>query len=293
MRGFASLLVATALGGVLWAGLSYRASLAQVESRGSAQTYERSTGGAQATSEEPARVLVAEQREQLNLRLHSMLVDGRGTRLSDEGTVRLKRHVGQTSRRKTEAGSTHDNIRRANYSPPRLDLSSQPNIPDNDLDCLTQAIYYEARNESEAGQAAVAEVVMNRVRHPSYPKRICEVVYQRNSRTCQFTFTCDGSIGRSSVRAVAWSRAQRIAREVLEGRSFGQLPSNSVNYHANYVRPSWGQRLAKVRQIGAHIFYGAPLTGGSPPGSIESSRSADGLFVRNEATEKAYESLIG
>ncbi|MNC49409.1 Cell Wall Hydrolase [compost metagenome] len=133
--------------------------------------------------------------------------------------------------------------------------------------------------------------MLNRSRHRAYPKRVCEVVYQRNSRTCQFTFTCDGSIGRRAVNAVAWARAERIAREVYEGRSASQLPKNSVNYHANYVRPSWGQRLARVRQIGAHIFYGAPLNGGSTPGAYERTPEAvvqQPLFMRNETLDRAY-----
>ena len=134
--------------------------------------------------------------------------------------------------------------------------------------------------------------MLNRSRHRAYPKRVCEVVYQRNSRTCQFTFTCDGSIGRRAVNPVAWARAERIAREVYEGRS-AQLPKNSVNYHANYVRPSWGQRLARVRQIGAHIFYGAPLNGGTNPGAYEPPPpvQARPLFERNEALDQAYARL--
>lgn len=177
------------------------------------------------------------------------------------------------------------------YTPPRLDLTTPPTIPSTDVECLTQAIYYEARNESEEGQAAVAEVVLNRTRSGRYPRQVCAVVYQRNSRTCQFTFTCDGSIGRRAASPVAWARAERIAREALGGRKAAGLPDHSVNYHANYVRPSWGKRLQRVRQIGAHIFYGAPLDGGATPGQAtttapEPSRGL--MFVRNEALERAY-----
>ncbi|ANF55766.1 hypothetical protein DA69_14120 [Brevundimonas naejangsanensis] len=107
----------------------------------------------------------------------------------------------------------------------------------------------------------------------------------RNSAPAHFT--CDGSIGRRPVSAVAWARAERIAREV---QGFAK---NSVNYHANYVRPSWG--LARVRQIGAHIFYGAPLNG-STPGAYEREAApapARLLFVRNEALDRAYAVLAG
>jgi len=79
---------------------------------------------------------------------------------------------------------------------PTLDLKAPSRVPQNDLECLAQAVYYEARNETEEGQTTIAEVVINRSRHRAYPKSICEVAYQRNSRTYQFTLTGDGSIGR-------------------------------------------------------------------------------------------------
>ncbi len=215
-----------------------------------------------------------DRRARLNARLQTMVKDGKGVRLTDapaaaqrrRAEVRRSASADRVAARPVRAepaasfappplnANAAPFVRRSGYTPPYLDLKTPPRVPDNDLECLTQAIYYEARNESEAGQAAVAEVVLNRSRHRAYPKRVCEVVYQRNSRTCQFTFTCDGSIGRRAVNPVAWARAERIAREVYEGRSASQLPKNSVNYHANYVRPSWGSRLARVRQIGAHIF---------------------------------------
>ena len=249
-----------------------------------------------------------DRRARLNARLQTMIKDGKGVRLTDASPPPRRAEARRpaaaaraaTSPLRAEPASTFAppavnpgapvTVRRTGYTPPHLDLKTPPRIPDNDVECLTQAIYYEARNESEAGQAAVAEVVLNRSRHRAYPKSVCQVVYQRNSRTCQFTFTCDGSIGRRAVNPVSWARAERIARDVYEGRS-AQLPKNSVNYHANYVRPSWGSRLARVRQIGAHIFYGSPLNGGSTPGAYEREREPARtglLFVRNEALERAY-----
>lgn len=177
------------------------------------------------------------------------------------------------------------------YRPPRLDLVNAPRVPTDPIECLTQAIYYESRNESEEGQAAVAEVVINRSRAGNYPRDVCQVVYQRNSRTCQFTFTCDGSIGRGAVNTNAWARAERIARTVHSGRS-ALLPKTSVNYHANYVRPGWGRRLERVRQIGAHIFYGAAKNGRTTPGGSEirpDTPPSGGLqFVRIDALDRAY-----
>jgi spore germination cell wall hydrolase CwlJ-like protein len=123
------------------------------------------------------------------------------------------------------------------------------------VDCLTAAVYYEAAHEPTDGQRAVAQVVLNRVRHPHYPKSVCGVVFQGHQRTtgCQFTFTCDGSLRRTPAGHL-WDRAKKVAQEALAGyvhRSVGW----ATHYHANYVFPYWAPSLAKVAQIGAHIFY--------------------------------------
>jgi hypothetical protein len=123
------------------------------------------------------------------------------------------------------------------------------------LECLTSAIYYEAGQETLAGQQAVAQVVLNRVRHPAFPASVCGVVYQGSTRStgCQFTFTCDGSLARAPERS-SWNRAREVARAALGG--FVQ-PSvgNATHYHANYVAPYWAPTLAKTAAVGAHIFY--------------------------------------
>lgn len=254
MRGIASLALVGVVGLGLWGGLSLRSSQAKADLIARPIVLDVPVVQAFEPDLDPVPS-DAERRLALNQRLHTMIQEGKGARLSD--AVSIQRAMASTA---ASRGSS------SGYRAPRLDLTTAPNIPDNDRDCLAQAIYYEARNESEAGQIAVAEVVMNRVRHPGYPNRVCDVVYQRNNRTCQFTFTCDGSLGRGAVRQTPWSRAQRIASEVLEGRHSGQLPADSLNYHANYVRPTWGQRLAKVRQIGTHIFYGRSLNAEPTPG---------------------------
>ena len=133
------------------------------------------------------------------------------------------------------------------------------------LDCLTQAIYYEAGNQSEDGQRAVAQVVLNRVRHPAWPNTVCGVVYQGAMRTgggCQFTFTCDGSLARMPVASL-WAQARRYAAEALAGRTYAPV-GLSTFYHANYVFPAWAPRLVKTAQIGAHIFYRLPGLAGAP-----------------------------
>ena len=126
--------------------------------------------------------------------------------------------------------------------------------------CLAQAVYYEAALEPEAGQRAVAQVVLNRVRHPAYPNTVCGVVYQGyNQRVCQFSFTCDGALLRTP-QANLWKRAQAIARDALAGTVAEQV-GTATHYHADYVVPKWAYTLGKITQIGRHIFYRFP---GSP-----------------------------
>jgi spore germination cell wall hydrolase CwlJ-like protein len=133
------------------------------------------------------------------------------------------------------------------------------------LDCLAQAVYYEARSESEDGQRAVAQVVINRVRHPAWPNSVCGVVYQGPMRAgggCQFTFTCDGSLA-AAPAGEGWARARRIAADALAGYTFAAV-GLSTHYHANYVFPSWAPRLIKTAAIGAHEFYRLPGLAGAP-----------------------------
>lgn len=129
--------------------------------------------------------------------------------------------------------------------------------------CLTQAIYYETATESDAGKAAVAQVILNRMRHPAYPNTVCGVIYQGSSRPgCQFSFACDGSMRRAPVPAL-WRRSGEIARAALAGhveRSVGM----ATHYHANYVLPYWAPRLTKIEQIDTHIFYRWPGGWGRP-----------------------------
>ncbi len=122
--------------------------------------------------------------------------------------------------------------------------------------CLADAIYFEARGEPEAGQAAVAQVVLNRMVSGLYPSSICGVVYQNRHKrnACQFSFACDGNALRVNDDE-AWEVATRIARDVLEGRIYMAHVGGSTHYHADYVRPRWAKYLQKRDKIGAHVFY--------------------------------------
>lgn len=132
------------------------------------------------------------------------------------------------------------------------------------LDCLTAAVYYEAGVETAAGQAAVAQVVLNRVRHPAYPNTVCGVVFQGHERTtgCQFTFTCDGALARTP-NAAGWARARAVAAAALNGVVAVQV-GTATHYHTDWVAPYWAERLVKMSQIGTHIFYRWPGDQGLP-----------------------------
>lgn len=146
----------------------------------------------------------------------------------------------------------------AGYNPPArgFDLRTRSYVDKlRSLDCLTSAIYYEAASESDDGQRAVAQVVLNRVRHPTYPNSVCGVVYQGSERStgCQFSFTCDGSLARIPS-AAGWARARRIAAAALAGSVYAPV-GLATHYHTFRVMPHWASSLVKSAVIGAHIFY--------------------------------------
>jgi spore germination cell wall hydrolase CwlJ-like protein len=108
---------------------------------------------------------------------------------------------------------------------------------DRSIDCLTAAIYYEAATEPLDGQRAVAQVVLNRVRHPAYPHTVCGVVFEgaRRYTGCQFSFTCDGSLRRAPMESL-WQRARGVAESALDGYVYAPV-GWATHYHANYVVP--------------------------------------------------------
>ncbi|MFJ6023276.1 cell wall hydrolase [Brevundimonas sp. NPDC092305] len=124
-----------------------------------------------------------------------------------------------------------------------------------DLDCLTQAVYYEARGEGRGGMRAVAQVVLNRVRHPAFPKSVCGVVFQGAGRRvgCQFSFTCNGSM-RATVNRAAWNRARDIASTALSGSVYSDV-GVATHFHTTAVAPQWRSSLIRVGQVGDHVFY--------------------------------------
>jgi hypothetical protein len=125
---------------------------------------------------------------------------------------------------------------------------------ERDLTCLTEAVYFEARSESPRGQAAVAQVVMNRLANPNFPKSVCRVVFQGAAHPgCQFTFACDGSM-RQPLELAAWNRARQIAEAALAGVQVAAVGA-ATHYHTVDVDPYWRPTMLRVAQVGLHIFY--------------------------------------
>lgn len=117
--------------------------------------------------------------------------------------------------------------------------------------CLANAVYFEARGESLRGQLAVAEVVLNRAASGRFPATLCGVVAQ----PAQFSFVHHGRIPQADRASEAWHRAVAIARIALQNVAPRELPQSCLWYHAQYVSPGWGHRLAQTARIGLHIFY--------------------------------------
>ncbi|SPH18513.1 Spore cortex-lytic enzyme [Defluviimonas aquaemixtae] len=126
-----------------------------------------------------------------------------------------------------------------------------------EFECLAKALYFEARGEGIKGQAAVAEVILNRVDSPRFPASVCGVVNQSNSRGCQFSFMCDGAAERIGDKS-AWTVAGKIARAMIEGAP-RRLTDGATYFHTPAVRPAWSRRFDRTAEIGQHIFYRPPL----------------------------------
>jgi len=126
----------------------------------------------------------------------------------------------------------------------------------DEKNCLARAIYFEARSEPEAGQIAVANVILNRVKSKRYPNTICGVVYEGAHRlnSCQFSFACDGK--QDSPRGPKeWAKAKKLASRALAGEAYVRVLSTATNYHADYVNPRWSGTMKRLIKIGRHIFY--------------------------------------
>ncbi len=148
------------------------------------------------------------------------------------------------------------------------------------VDCLAATVYYEAAQEAPSGQLAVMQVVLNRMRHPAYPKTVCGVVFQGHERRtgCQFSYTCDGSLRRQPA-AASWERYRQMARAMLSGQVYAPV-GLATHYHADYVLPYWSASLDKLRVEGRHIFYRWKGGWGTPRAFVGGYRGAEAVFPK-------------
>jgi len=135
----------------------------------------------------------------------------------------------------------------------------------NERQCLAEAIYFEARNQSLKGRIAVAVVIQNRVKDARYPRTVCGVVRQAKRRggkiipgACQFSFYCDGKSERplpGKIEREAWNAAQGLAELLLESRIELVGIGGATHYHATTVQPPWAKDMERLQTVGDHIFY--------------------------------------
>jgi N-acetylmuramoyl-L-alanine amidase len=143
------------------------------------------------------------------------------------------------------------------------------------IECLAKNIYFESKSDNIAGQAAVADVVLNRVNSTQYPNTVCEVIYQgphyeswKTRQTpdpndavfypvkhrCQFSWYCDGKAD-DPVEPDAYQKAYLIAFQMITNDRYRGISDGATHYHATYVKPHWAPNLQLIGRIGLHIFY--------------------------------------
>lgn len=155
------------------------------------------------------------------------------------------------------------------------------------VDCLAAAVLYEAGDDG-VGQRAVAQVVLNRARHPAFPQSVCGVVFQGSERRtgCQFTFTCDGALNRRWSDA-AWVRARGVAQDALGGAVYTPV-GLSTHYHTDWVRPYWSPTLDKLAQVGTHLFFRWPGFWGTPGAFRRSLSGAEPAIAKLATLSPAH-----
>ena len=154
-------------------------------------------------------------------------------------------------------------------------------------DCLAAAGYYEAGDDS-VGERAVVQVVLNRLRHPAFPKTICGVVFQGAERAsgCQFTFTCDGAMARAPSEA-AWRRARQVATAALHGAVYRPV-GYATHYHTDWVVPYWSASLDKIAEVHTHLFFRWTGWWGTPPAFNRGWSGAEPAIAKLAALSDAH-----
>ncbi|WP_245841572.1 cell wall hydrolase [Sphingomonas lenta] len=159
-------------------------------------------------------------------------------------------------------------------------------------DCLAAAVIYEAGDDAP-GERAVAQVIINRLRHPAFPKTICGVVFQGQERStgCQFTFTCDGALNRWRPTEAGWRRAREIATMALRGSVYRPV-GHATHYHTDWVVPYWSSSLDKITAVGTHLFFRWTGWWGTPPAFNRRQAGPEPAFAKMAALSPAHASGV-
>ncbi|UYY57054.1 cell wall hydrolase [Sphingomonas sp. S2-65] len=154
-------------------------------------------------------------------------------------------------------------------------------------DCLAAAVLYEAGNDA-VGQRAVAQVVLNRLRHPAFPHSVCGVVFQGHERNtgCQFSFTCDGALARRPSPA-RWASARAIAAGALAGSVYAPV-GLATHYHTDWVVPYWSSSLEKIAAVSTHLFFRWSGGWGQPHAFVASYAGAEPVIAKLAALSPAH-----
>ena len=166
-------------------------------------------------------------------------------------------------------------------------FSGDPAARDRATDCLAAAAWYEAGDDA-TGQKAVVQVVLNRLRHPAFPKTVCGVVFQGQERStgCQFTFTCDGALARTPSEP-AWDRARKVAAAALSGAVFRKV-GYATHYHTDWVVPYWSASLDKIAEVHTHLFFRWTGWWGTPPAFRRTVSAAEPVIPQLAAVSPVH-----
>lgn len=237
--------VGLAVGGAYLGGLTAQASTVRAQAErlqgAGAEGYTQEAFAAAAGGLDASALAIAQRHDP-----YSVAGSAQRDRQAELLTARLDQLQGQNGLRRDGV------VKVAAARPFRFDSALDQS---RDLECLTQAVYYEARGEGRDGMKAVAQVVLNRARHPAFPNTVCGVVFQGANRKtgCQFSFTCNGAM-RGAVNRASWDRARDVAAKALSGQVYAAV-GNATHFHTTGVAPSWRNSLIRVNQVGDHLFY--------------------------------------
>lgn len=196
-----------------------------------------------------------------------------------------------------QAATAHSTMANLSYESAPMSVGTRATtrnevaITEADIVWLARNIYHEARGEPRVGQAAVAQVVLNRVRSDQFPNTIAAVVQQGGERPlyrCQFSWWCD-SRSDTVCDCVMWYESRAVAEGVLRGNV--PDPTGGATFYLNPEKvkekakkfPSWTERLEVTYKVGEHVFFAdsaPPIPRRKPPPPPQTPE-----IIREDVTE--------